>query len=327
MNISVIMPIYNAADFVVEAIDSVLKQRFNGKFELILIDDNSTDSSLVLISKFNTLGNVKILTNELNIGYPKSMNKALKLAIGDFIVRMDADDIMHPDLLQLLFNQINENEAICFASCRRFFLTYSGKPYHFVFSLKDQYKIEVIADLRNKTRLFNDVGTIYRLRDAREIGFYNTYQRSGMDVDFWLRLYEYSKKPSLTINKPLIGKRHLPNSIIFKKNTSLYNEIPRLLSDYRLKNNLSPNYIPDVDWIFDTKCHLENTNVENNNFSLIAHLMFINLKFRDLKGFNYFLLLGVRRGCFQFLRVLISEIRKNHSNYILGFPKVESFES
>lgn len=95
--VSVIMPVYNAGDFLVEAIESIRLQT-HSNWELICIDDSSTDDSLTILENYQKLDKrIKVYRNKTNKGIGYSLNRALKLAKGSLIARMDADDISLPD--------------------------------------------------------------------------------------------------------------------------------------------------------------------------------------------------------------------------------------
>lgn len=90
--ISVIMSNYNTPEeFLRPAIESILNQTYQN-FEFIIIDDCSTDNSLSIIESY-TDSRIKIIKNEINLGITKSLNKGLAVAKGEFVARMDADDI------------------------------------------------------------------------------------------------------------------------------------------------------------------------------------------------------------------------------------------
>ncbi len=91
MKISVLLPIYNAEKFLEESINSILNQTYSD-FELIAIDDGSTDSSIKVLSSF-TDKRIKIILNESNIGLVNTLNKGIDMCEGEYIARMDADDI------------------------------------------------------------------------------------------------------------------------------------------------------------------------------------------------------------------------------------------
>ena len=94
--VSVVLPIYNGSEFLVEAIQSILNQSFTN-FEVIAIDDGSTDDSIEIIKQFH---DPKIrLHCQRNIGLAETLNRGIDLSIGKFIARQDQDDISYPDRL------------------------------------------------------------------------------------------------------------------------------------------------------------------------------------------------------------------------------------
>ena len=94
---SVVLPTYNNELYLEEAIESVLNQTFSD-FELIVIDDCSTDSSNGILATYEKLDNrIKVLKNHRNIGVARSLNKGVELARGKYIARMDGDDICIPE--------------------------------------------------------------------------------------------------------------------------------------------------------------------------------------------------------------------------------------
>lgn len=95
--VSVVMPVYNSAPYVEEAIASVLNQTFRD-FELLLFNDGSTDNSAALIRGF-TDARIRLFDYADNVGYVAHLNHALELARGTYIARMDSDDVAAPERL------------------------------------------------------------------------------------------------------------------------------------------------------------------------------------------------------------------------------------
>ena len=97
MDISVVMPVYNAEKFVGEALTSILQQTYKEEVELIVIDDGSTDESLLVV-KQHLAGHPKaVVVATRNEGVVAACNAGLNAARGEFVFRMDADDIAHPE--------------------------------------------------------------------------------------------------------------------------------------------------------------------------------------------------------------------------------------
>lgn len=105
--ISVILPVYNAEKYLEASINSILNQSCK-RLDLIICDDNSTDSSTKIIQKYRD-PRIVIIKNETNIGYLKSINKLLKLCRNELIAFQDADDISHPQRLELQSDYLNKS--------------------------------------------------------------------------------------------------------------------------------------------------------------------------------------------------------------------------
>ena len=110
---TVLMPVYNAEKYVAEAIDSILNQTFND-FEFLIINDGSTDNSLDIIKSYDD-PRITIINNETNLGLSHTLNKGIELARGEYIIRMDADDISLSIRLekQIEFMDSNQHIGIC----------------------------------------------------------------------------------------------------------------------------------------------------------------------------------------------------------------------
>jgi glycosyltransferase involved in cell wall biosynthesis len=110
--ISVVMSVYNAAEFLREAVDSILNQTFSD-FEFIIIDDKSTDDSLKILKSYID-PRIILVINDKNIGLTKNLNEGIKLAKGEFIARMDADDISLPQRFekQVIFLDTNPHISL-----------------------------------------------------------------------------------------------------------------------------------------------------------------------------------------------------------------------
>src|SRR5262245_57592603 len=85
------MPVYNCADYVTAALNSILSQTFRN-FEVLIIDDCSTDTTVQLISGISD-PRIKVIRKPQNTGYTDSLNMGIELAEGKFIARMDGDDL------------------------------------------------------------------------------------------------------------------------------------------------------------------------------------------------------------------------------------------
>ena len=106
--ISIVMPVYNAQEYLSQSIDSILQQTFTD-FELIIIDDGSTDKSAEIISGYKD-PRIHLILNGHN--FIQSLNTGITAAIGKYIARMDSDDIMLPNRLQLQYEFMENNPNV-----------------------------------------------------------------------------------------------------------------------------------------------------------------------------------------------------------------------
>lgn len=114
-SVSILMPVYNAEPYLSEAIQSMLNQTY-ADFELIILDDCSTDRSAEVVQTFS---DTRIIyhRNEVNSGLANNLNTGLKLAKGKYIARMDGDDISLPHRLQTQVDFLESHPDIDLCSC------------------------------------------------------------------------------------------------------------------------------------------------------------------------------------------------------------------
>ncbi len=128
--VSVIMPVYNAGSFLAPAIDSILAQTYRN-FELIIIDDASTDSTPALLAKYKKENprKIKVITlkSNLNGGGDKCANVGIKIARGKYLARMDADDIAHPTRLEKQVSFLESNPKVTLVGSNAHVINKVGK--------------------------------------------------------------------------------------------------------------------------------------------------------------------------------------------------------
>lgn len=106
---------YNGEKHLREAIDSILNQTYT-KFELIIVDDGSTDDSVSIIQRYKD-PRIKLHKNPDNMGLVNTLNAALKLCNGKYVARMDADDICLPDRIYKQVDYLDNNEDVVMVDC------------------------------------------------------------------------------------------------------------------------------------------------------------------------------------------------------------------
>lgn len=115
--VSVIMPAYNAARFIEEAIHSVVNQT-EKNWELFVIDDCSSDNSFEIAQRQAAKDpRIQVLRNSTNLGVANARNRGIGLAKGEYIAFLDSDDIWHPEKLERQLDKIkNSHAVICYCS-------------------------------------------------------------------------------------------------------------------------------------------------------------------------------------------------------------------
>lgn len=111
MKVSVVMPVYNVEKFVDKAINSVLKQTYEN-FELILVNDKSTDKSLEILKKYEKVDSrIKVVDKPVNEGLGYARNSGMEVATGDYIYFIDSDDYIESTLLEECVNSVEKNQS------------------------------------------------------------------------------------------------------------------------------------------------------------------------------------------------------------------------
>lgn len=189
--LSIIMPVYNGASYLKIAIQSILTQTFSN-FELIIIDDGSTDESLAITQSFND-NRIKIIKNETNKGLVFSLNKGLNLAQGKYIGRMDADDISMPSRLEKQFTFLEQNPTYCMVGCSADIIDNTGK-------ITSAWQVKTTIETINMELLFGSPfihpSILIRNDVLREFG-YNTMFYPAEDYYLWFQILQKYKAANL----------------------------------------------------------------------------------------------------------------------------------
>lgn len=212
--ISVIMPVWNGAKYLRAAIDSILHQTFSD-FEFIIINDGSTDDSLKIINNYHDPRIV--LLNQDNQGVTKTLNNGLRIAKGEYIARMDADDISEPDRFAKQAAFLEANLAIALCGSRAKAIDKDGKFLkNFDYPPLTHQDIEKYFIFHNP---FIHSSVMFRKAIIETIGNYDETIPRAQDYEFWSRII-----PKLqTANLPdyLLKYRILDEGVTKSKNLSM----------------------------------------------------------------------------------------------------------
>lgn len=129
-NISVIVCSYNHAKWVERCIRSISHQAHisSSMFEIILVDDGSIDKTHEVISCISELENLRVITNDKNIGLPSSLNKAIKQARGRYIIRVDSDDYIARETLYVMQLFLDKNRQYQAVACDYVLVNQNEQP-------------------------------------------------------------------------------------------------------------------------------------------------------------------------------------------------------
>ena len=204
--ISVILPVYNGGKYLKEAIDSILNQTFKN-FELIIVNDGSTDESLYIIRSYKD-ERIKLI-NQKNTGLSKALNNGIKLAKGKYIARMDQDDISHPERLK---KQIKFMESHTDYVAIGTYANYISKNGEFLYTSKTPYKSE---DLKNGLPYvcpFVHSSVMMRVDALKKVGGYKNVGRYFYQEDILLWIDLSKEGEFYNILESLLNFRITPSS-------------------------------------------------------------------------------------------------------------------
>ncbi|MBC3758480.1 glycosyltransferase family 2 protein [Hyunsoonleella sp. SJ7] len=208
--VSIITPTFNSDAYIDQTIQSVLNQS-QSNWELLLIDDASTDSTVETIKNYlKKHSNIKLIQNEKNHGTAISRNKGIEHAKGDYIAFLDADDLWKPRKLEKQINFMSKNNCdICFSSYD--LMDESGALLH--------KTVVALPELSYQKFLrCNYIGNLTGIYNTKVLGkIYTPNLRKRQDWLLWLKAVKKSKKPALGIQEPLGVYRIRKNSISSNK--------------------------------------------------------------------------------------------------------------
>lgn len=244
--VSVIMPAYNAAEHIREAIDSILGQIFSD-FEFLIIDDGSTDNTVDIIEEYND-PRIKLIRNEDNKGLVYTLNKGLEIAQGRYIARMDADDISRTERFEKQVIFLDENPEISILSVAFEFL---GTPYHIHFPTDNE---GIKVKLLENTALLHP-GAMFRKEAVIKNNLrYNEDYKYAEDYHLWAIAAQQGIKMA-NLDEVLVEYRQHENQVSMsrlKEQEAVKERIQLEYLSFYFKNDLTENELISVNSFFDT---------------------------------------------------------------------------
>lgn len=302
---SVIIPLFNKGQYLENTLKSVLNQSFQD-FEVIIVNDGSTDNGPEIVSKFDD-SRINLI-NQINKGVSAARNRGILEAKSEFIALLDADDIWYGNHLSELKKQINlfpEAGLYC-NNYKVFYQRNISRPAKFNFTfnnecliIKDFFKASII----NPIAWTSAVG--FSKEKFNQIGQFDLSLKTAQDLDLWIRLalkYEVSFNPLITMEYKLfvdnsLSKKEL-NAIRYdfiskfaeeekaKPSLKLYLDINRYAVALRSKEN------NDLEIYKKLVTEINKSNLNNKQLFLLKLPVFM------LKLMRYFHSLLVKNGIY-----------------------------
>lgn len=235
--ISVIMGIYNCADTLSEALNSLLTQTFQD-FEVIMCDDGSADSTLQIAQQYVDMYPEKfvLLKNDKNLGLNKTLNKCLAVAKGEYIARMDGDDISLPTRFEKEISALEQHPDFALVSTAMIHFDEGGD-----WKTSKVIEYPTKMDFIKHSPFFNHATCIIKKSVFLEVGGYSEDKRTLRfeDCNLWYKIYAHGYK-GFNLKEPLYKMRD--DAKAFKRRTfqSRLNSIYVQFTGYKM--NKMPLY-------------------------------------------------------------------------------------
>lgn len=233
-SISVIIPAFNAENYITDALESVFKQTLRVD-EIIVVDDGSTDKTVEVVERSSESSNreVKIISQD-NFGAAKARNAGIKIAQGEWIAFLDADDLWRADKLKLQFDRLNvEPEAkMVFSDMSH---QVAGKVVFNSYLHEKKYSFlsegQIYSNLLHENFVFTPTVVVQK-SILDELGGFDEKLQIAEDYDLWLRIA--NKNEILFVDEPLVVRRRTGENITDDKVEYIRNHIclwQKLLKD------------------------------------------------------------------------------------------------
>ena len=209
---------YNCQDFLPEAISSVTSQSF-ANWELLIIDDHSTDNTSKIAKEFTREDErVYHIRNEENLGIPKSRNRALEEASGEYIAVLDGDDVwLEKDKLAKQVEFLDTHPAYGVVGTSGVYIDAESTP-----TGEKKVKTEdrtIRRWMPFSSQIINS-SSLFRAKLAREVGGYDNSFEQSQDYELWLALGEITKLKNF--KEKMVGYRiHGENTSVTDRRTQL----------------------------------------------------------------------------------------------------------
>ena len=234
LNVSILMPVFNAEDTLAECLDSIFLQTLQN-FEIIAVNDFSTDRSVEILRSYHD-SPIHVVDNQYK-GIVSALNSGLKLCQSDFVARMDADDVMYAQRLEKQFNVLSNNPDItlCATQARKFPEKIIKRGY--IEYMRWQNACLTRQDIQNQIYIespFAHPSVMFRKSRVAELGAYRDGEFPE-DYELWLRLF-HAGESMMKLDEVLVDWRESDRRL--SRTSSRYSEaaFEKLRAEYLVKD-------------------------------------------------------------------------------------------
>jgi len=216
--VSILLPVYNSEKYLRRAIDSLVNQTFTD-FELLILNDGSSDRSEQIIQSYID-SRIVYVKNEVNKGLIYSLNKGIALAKGEFVARMDGDDICLPERLQKQYDWLEKSASTAVVGCHVSFIDDSES---ITGEWKEDVETKSHSQIKKKMCWENCMAhssVMVRAEILKQYR-YKENQKDTEDYDLWLRILADNQVIEKVPEKLLLYRVHessITGSILRKSN-------------------------------------------------------------------------------------------------------------
>ena len=239
--ISIITTAYNAEEFIRDSLDSIFAQTFQD-FELILIDDCSTDKTGLILSEYKDIHkNVVLIKNNKNQGHVYGRNRGLLSARGEYIAVHDADDISLPERLEKESTFLDQHEKISFIGGYALRISQTGEDIGSMVYPPPDTAGAFLVITRFKLNPIIDPSSMYRRTTILKHGGYSMDPiiRTAADFELWCRLLCHGCLMA-NIQEPLIKYRINPRGITRNETQDMVEATDTIWARFRRKHFSDP---------------------------------------------------------------------------------------
>lgn len=266
--VTVLMPVYNVNSFINESLQSIIEQSYKN-IEIVIVDDGSTDGTYSTLKELlKSDDRIKLVRNNNNKKIAKALNNGLAIATGEYIVRMDGDDISEPDRIEKLLEFIKNNPeydivgssmtAINESGDEVFKTTYSNNEKFLIRSLK--YSSPLAHIWITKKSVYDDLDGYRELSGAEDYDFLLRAISRGYRITNLKKYYGYRVRINRTGNTA---------SLMGIKQIKLHSYVWRLYKE-RKRVGIDNFSVTKVSKVLSTNPFIENLHKRSNIYLNLA---------------------------------------------------------